>query len=98
MSSVLNLGALIASYTAPVRVSSRKVAPLMTLLVLAAPADLGADPKKRLKLVQKAGKAVASVQTARERGSAARLQAPRGKVANAFSALFEILGGIARVP
>lgn len=98
MVAIPNIGAIIASFTAPMRVSSRKVAPLMTLLVLSAPMDLSGDGKKRLKLVTKTGKAVASVQTARERGSAVRLQAPRGKVANAFSALVEILGGHARIP
>jgi hypothetical protein len=98
MSAVANLGALIASYGAPIKVNSMKVATLATLLVLAAPSDLGADGKKRLKLVTKAAKGVSSVQTARERGSAARLQGPRNKLAISFSALYEILGGLARIP
>jgi hypothetical protein len=66
--------------------------------VLAAPSDLGADGKKRLKSRDEGREDVSSVQTARERGSAARLQGPRNKLAIAFSALCEIFGGLARIP
>jgi hypothetical protein len=71
---------------------------LATMLLLAAPVDLKDLPKKRLRTVKKTAEAVEALRSARTRGSPAALQSPRSQVANALSALYELLQAFARVP
>lgn len=98
MASMDNVSVRIAAYITPIRIVSRKVMALATLLALALPSDASALLKKRMKSVGKAAKGVEAVQTARERGSPAKLQGPRLKFANAFGGLYEVLLAFGRIP
>lgn len=88
----------IAAYTVTMRIPAPKVLVLTEQLVHGAPEDMTPAQKRRLKKVKTAAKAVERVQTARERGSPAKVQGPRLAFANAFTALHSFLVSYARLP
>jgi hypothetical protein len=89
---------LIQTFVGLIKMLGSRAGVLVTALVLSAPKDLSSTEKRKLELLEKAGKKVDDILMARERASPARLQAPRAEMANAVMALYETLLGFKRLP
>jgi hypothetical protein len=88
----------VAQYLGPARIASGRVMVFVEALGVAAPADITAQEKKKLKAVERSAKKVEDVQTAREQQSPARLQGPRLAMITSLGAFYDMLSATSRLP